>query len=175
MKKTILTLGILIATASLSFGQWYGTGPVYTWDEVRMTKFYDLNDLRYVSNPGFESVLHHFKVMNGSNVTTFSVDNDGTTHVNATLKAKQVSVQLNVWADYVFKSNYELMSLSNVEEFITKNNHLPNVPSEKEVCEDGINLGEMDAILLRKIEELTLYMIDLKKENEELRDLIETK
>lgn len=77
------------------------------------------------------------------------------------------------WADYVFADDYQLNSLEEVEEFIEKNNHLPNVPSETEVLENGFDLAEMDAILLQKIEELTLYMIALKKENEELRGLIE--
>jgi len=53
-----------------------------------------------------------------------------------------------------------------VESFIKENNHLPDVPSEAEVLEEGINLGQMDALLLKKIEELTLYVIELKKENE---------
>ncbi len=93
--------------------------------------------------------------------------------------AEEISVQLNAigisWPDYVFKDDYKLSSLAEVEEYIEENKHLPNVPSEEEVLKDGINLGEMDAILLRKIEELTLYMIDLKKENKELRQLIERK
>jgi len=59
--------------------------------------------------------------------------------------------------------------LKEVEAFIKKNNHLPDVPSEKEVMKNGIDVANMDAILLQKIEELTLYMIDLKKENEHLK------
>lgn len=90
--------------------------------------------------------------------------------VDGSLRATEIEVSLSSgWADYVFESNYYLAPLSEVEEYISENKHLPNVPSEKEVTEEGINLGEMDAILLRKIEELTLYMIELKKENEELK------
>lgn len=59
-----------------------------------------------------------------------------------------------------------LMTLEEVEKFISKNNHLPDVPSESDVIENGISLGDMDAILLQKIEELTLYMIDLEKQNQ---------
>ncbi|MCK9269631.1 MAG: hypothetical protein M0P50_04260, partial [Bacteroidales bacterium] len=65
------------------------------------------------------------------------------------------------------------LELSELAEFITKNHHLPDVPSEAQVMEEGINLGQMDAILLKKIEELILYVIDLKKENEEMREAIE--
>ena len=77
------------------------------------------------------------------------------------------------WADFVFEDDYELKSLEEVESFIGENGHLPDVPSAEEVEEEGIDLGEMDAILLKKIEELTLYMIELKKENEKLKSELE--
>jgi len=88
---------------------------------------------------------------------------DANLYVNGTLKAHEIEVKLTTWADFVFEEGYNLTPLEEVEEFIEKNNHLPNVPSEKEVCNEGINLAEMDAILLRKIEELTLYIIELEK------------
>ncbi|NOY48530.1 MAG: TMF family protein, partial [Chlorobi bacterium] len=59
------------------------------------------------------------------------------------------------------------------ENYINQNKHLPDVPSAKEVEEEGVNLGEMNAVLLQKIEELTLYMIEMKKENKELKQRIE--
>lgn len=68
------------------------------------------------------------------------------------------------WPDYVFADNYELRSLNEVASFIDKNSHLPEVPSAKEIEEKGINTGEMHAILLKKIEELTLYVIENKNE-----------
>lgn len=70
----------------------------------------------------------------------------------------------DVWADYVFEKDYKLKSLEEVEKYISKNKHLPEVPTTAEVMENGINLGKMDALLLKKIEELTLHMIDIKKE-----------
>jgi hypothetical protein len=92
-------------------------------------------------------------------------------------------IQINApgyWPDYVFTSNYKLKPLNEVEAFIKQNNHLPEIPSEREIKEKGINLADMDAKLLQKIEELTLYMIEqnketkfLKKENMELRKEIE--
>lgn len=82
---------------------------------------------------------------------------------------EEVEVRLqNAWPDYVFQNSYNLTPLSEVESFITKNSHLPNVPSASEVEKDGINLAKMDAVLLRKIEELTLYLIDLEKKNNAL-------
>lgn len=73
------------------------------------------------------------------------------------------------WADFVFDKNYKLLSLPEVETFYKNNKHLPNVPSEKEVKENGINTVEMDAILLQKIEELTLYIVQQQKEIEALK------
>ncbi|MDV7697048.1 cell wall anchor protein [Chryseobacterium soli] len=77
--------------------------------------------------------------------------------------AKEVEVKANVWADYVFKKDYKLKTLEEVEKHIEQKGHLPNIPSAKEVEKDGINLGEMDAKLLEKIEELTLYSIEQNK------------
>ena len=79
------------------------------------------------------------------------------------------------WSDFVFKKDYILPTLTEVENHINKNGHLENIPSEKEVLKNGINLGEMDSKLLQKIEELTLYVIDLNKkldkQNQELDSL----
>jgi hypothetical protein len=77
--------------------------------------------------------------------------------------------QATPWADYVFEPTYELRPLSQVESFIKENKHLPEVPSAKEVEKSGLDVGETTALLLKKIEELTLYMIEMKKENEEVR------
>ncbi|RYE52467.1 MAG: hypothetical protein EOP48_16445 [Sphingobacteriales bacterium] len=73
------------------------------------------------------------------------------------------------WADYVFAPSYELMSLSDLEKFVKTNKHLPGVPSAQEVVENGVDVASMDAILLKKVEELTLYTIELKKEIELLK------
>jgi len=73
------------------------------------------------------------------------------------------------WADDVFESNYDLNSIEEVETFVKENNHLPNVPSKKEVNENGVSMVEMDATLLRQIEELWLHIIELKKENDALQ------
>ena len=78
------------------------------------------------------------------------------------------------WADYVFENDYQLLSLNQVEDYIKSNKHLPHVPSAREVKENGVNIVEMDATLLRKIEELTLYMIEMKKQNEALANKVKT-
>ena len=93
-------------------------------------------------------------------------------YVEQGILSEKVRVALkstSYWADYVFAPDYKLMPLKEVEEFVEKNRHLPNVPSAEEVVRDGIDMATMDAKLLEKIEELTLYLIDLKKENENLK------
>lgn len=97
----------------------------------------------------------------------------GNLAVDGVIKTKEVSVQNNVWADFVFKPDYKLSSLSEVEKHIKEKGHLKDIPSAKEVAENGTNLGEMDAKLLQKIEELTLYLIQQQKEIEKLNDKIE--
>ncbi|MBK8683871.1 MAG: hypothetical protein IPN26_02185 [Bacteroidetes bacterium] len=74
------------------------------------------------------------------------------------------------WADYVFAEDYSLMPLEEVEQFILKNHHLPNVPSAEQMVESGIDVATVDAKLMEKIEELTLYLIEMKKEMQKLAD-----
>jgi hypothetical protein len=73
------------------------------------------------------------------------------------------------WPDYVFNNNYKLPELVEVENFIKKNNHLPGIPSAKTIEANGMNVGEMQKLQMQKIEELTLYIIELKKEIEKLK------
>ena len=90
--------------------------------------------------------------------------------VNGNIRTKEVNVTLNGWPDYVFEPTYSLPTLKEVETHIQKEKHLPNVPSAAEVEEKGVNLGEMQSVLLEKIEELTLYSIQMNKKMEELED-----
>jgi hypothetical protein len=73
------------------------------------------------------------------------------------------------WPDYVFTKNYSLLSIPELEDFIRKNNHLPNIPAAKTIEAAGLNIGEMQKLQMEKIEELTLYIIELKKEIELLK------
>jgi uncharacterized membrane protein len=89
----------------------------------------------------------------------------GTTHadnklaVDGKIVSKEVVVTIDDWADFVFDKEYELNDLNYVKHFIAANKHLPGVPSKSEVKAEGLNVAEMDATLLKKIEELTLYII----------------
>ncbi|WP_405206019.1 hypothetical protein [Aquimarina sp. LLG6339-5] len=87
--------------------------------------------------------------------------------VNGNIHTKEVKVDLIGWADYVFKKDYNLPTLQQVEDHITTKGHLINIPSAAEVAENGIQLGQMNAKLLEKIEELTLYTIAQEKQLKE--------
>lgn len=91
--------------------------------------------------------------------------------VEGKIGAREIKVTLaNPWADYVFNKSYQLKSLYDLEKFIQLNKHLPGIPSAPEVKEaGGVELGSMNVKLLEKVEELTLYMIQLKKENDEIK------
>ena len=86
-----------------------------------------------------------------------------------TEKVKVALASSGSWADYVFANNYNLKPLSEVEQYIKENNHLPNVPSATELATEGLDLGKMQAKQMEKIEELTLYMIEMKKEIDVLK------
>lgn len=85
------------------------------------------------------------------------------------LKVKHLKVTLTSWPDYVFSGNHTLMPLNELEAYVNEHNHLPGVPSAKEVEENGADLGEMNKALVEKVEELTLYIIDLQKQINELK------
>jgi hypothetical protein len=90
-----------------------------------------------------------------------------------TEKVKVALVNSGAWADYVFDKNYKLKSLEEVKKYIDTNKHLPGVLSAEELKADGgIDLGSMDAKLMEKIEELTLYVIQLNEKNKELTERI---
>ncbi|MBU0476036.1 MAG: hypothetical protein KKF62_17960 [Bacteroidetes bacterium] len=96
--------------------------------------------------------------------------------VNGTVYAKEIIIDLNVPVpDYVFEDDYKLMSLMEIEEFVKKHKHLPEIPSAAEVESNGLSIGEMQTNLLKKIEELTLYMIEQEKTLEKLESEISSK
>lgn len=90
--------------------------------------------------------------------------------VEGTIGARRVKVTQTAWADFVFHPDYNLPALSEVEKFVKTNRHLPDIPSAAEVEKEGLDLGEMNKKLLQKVEELTLYLIDIKKEINQLKE-----
>jgi len=96
-------------------------------------------------------------------------------NVNGKMICTEARVQLNsAWPDYVFASDYKLPTISEMERYIRINKHLPNMPSAKEVeKEKGFDVGDMQKRMLEKIEELALYVIELKNENESMKKRLE--
>lgn len=95
------------------------------------------------------------------------LDNDGT------LKVRKVMVDNANWPDYVFDKKYKLRSIEEIKAFISENKHLPDMPNAKEVETQGLDLGEMVTILTKKIEELTLYLIQQQELIESLQEQFE--
>lgn len=89
------------------------------------------------------------------------------------LRANDIKVDMNNAADYVFEENYDLKSLSEVEAYVKANKHLPGVPSATELKSEGMSVSEMTNLLLEKVEELTLHLIRVEKENQALKAEIE--
>ncbi|SDQ11479.1 hypothetical protein SAMN05421664_0560 [Chryseobacterium soldanellicola] len=132
------------------------------------------------SKPQF-SVRANGKVFMGVRLSftpTCSDCNEYRLFVQDGIRTEKIKVDIaasNGWADYVFKKDYKLMPLNELDQFINENGHLPEVPSTEEAIEKGIELKEMNILLLKKVEELTLHMIDqnkqLKAQNEEIQAL----
>ena len=96
--------------------------------------------------------------------------NDFALAVQGGVVSTKVSVlDIDSWPDFVFGNSYKLMNLYELEQYINANQHLPDVPAAQEVSANGIDLGEMNAILLQKVEELTLHIIELQKQIDELK------
>lgn len=106
---------------------------------------------------------------NGSvGIGTTNIDNTYKLFVEGGIRSRKLKVDQSAWPDYVFDTAYQLRPLAAVQEFIDQKKHLPDVPSAQEVEKEGLDIGETQAVLLRKIEELTLYIIELNKRLEEL-------
>ncbi len=106
-------------------------------------------------------------------INTNTVPDDYVMAIKGKVITEEVRVQLfdDWWPDYVFETDYSLLPLDELQNFIKENKHLPDVPSSEQVKEQGgIDVGEMNTILLKKIEELTLYVLELKGEVETLKN-----
>ncbi len=132
----------------------------------------------FIESGGISNSSYIFQTATTGGGKSFSITNAGnigigTTNptypltVNGTIRSKKVIVNTG-WSDFVFDDDYRLMPLHEVESFIKANRHLPEIPSAKEVEENGVSLGEISSSLLQKIEELTLYTIEQQKVIEEL-------
>lgn len=137
-------------------------------------EFYALRSTSYYAPLSFKSngdvILVSNKNAVSGNVAIGTTDTKGfKLAVNGNISAKEIKVEATVWPDYVFEPGYQSLSLRELEDYIKLHKHLPEIPSALEVRRDGIALGEMNKMLLKKIEELTLYLIEKDKEVFELK------
>lgn len=165
-----------------------GTTYYYTADATVNPKVYDgtQNTSPYVSSNGnvtmdVKTILDSY-VVNSANSFQLPLNVYGTTsnymqgnlgigrrnpteklEVNGTIRAKEIKVEAAPWPDYVFAESYDLPSLKETENFIKTNKHLPDMPNAQDVEANGVALGEMNRLLLQKVEELTLHLIEKDK------------
>ncbi|MFW0735916.1 hypothetical protein [Flavobacterium sp. T12S277] len=149
-----IALGAVSGDSGTGIGQW----TIVRYPAISNYMF----SLRY-------NTTDYFNILNNGNVGIGEVNPKNKLDVNGTIHSKEVKVDMLGWSDFVFKKEYALPTLAEVEKHIKEKGHLENIPNEEEVLKNGINLGEMNAKLLQKIEELTLYMIEMKKENDQMK------
>jgi len=124
---------------------------------------------------GILSPSSSYKLSVGGDTRIYGILSCDGAKVNGIVNCEEIKVEVDVIPDYVFEADYKLMPLSEIEQFVKLHKHLPEVPSEKEFQETGMNIGDMNALLLKKIEELTLYLIELQKENEAIKTQLNLK
>ena len=125
---------------------------------------------------------HNTFVVHNNGKVTIGTENfdssDYNLYVKKGIKTEKIKVEfanVNGWADYVFNKDYKLMPLEDVENFINENKHLPEVPSAQEVVDNGVELKGMNVLLLKKVEELTLHIIELNKKLNSLEETVNQK
>ncbi|MHC0446376.1 hypothetical protein ACWA1F_13280 [Flavobacterium sp. 3-218] len=140
---------------------------------LRLQTIWNVNGINQRFVQRFNSVDYNSLVFFAGNVGIGKLNPSNKLDVDGTIHSKEVKVDMEGWSDFVFKKDYNLPTLEEVEKHITEKGHLENIPNEEEVLKNGINLGEMNAKLLQKIEELTLYNIRQQKQINTLNDKLE--
>ncbi|GGH76551.1 hypothetical protein HNQ91_004342 [Filimonas zeae] len=142
---------------------------------------YNLLITPFVMSPNHVGYRFITKTYGGANATSLTIDDAGNVGigtlapqsklaVNGIITAQKLKVTNVGWADYVFDSSYRLQPLHEVEQYIQQNKHLPDVPTAAVVAKEGADIGDNQALLLKKIEELTLYIIQQEKRIKQLEE-----
>jgi hypothetical protein len=153
---------------AVSFGQEQGNISSVNYNDGNYNNQY----LTFSTHHGGVGMGERMRIDRDGNVGIGTTSPTEKLSVNGNIRSKKIIVTQNGWSDYVFNDGYHLRPLTQVENFIKENKHLPEVPTAKEVEKNGVDVGETQALLLKKIEELTLYMIEMKKENDNLKNRI---
>jgi hypothetical protein len=119
----------------------------------------------------YTQYIPRMSITNSGNVGIGTTNPQYKLSVNGTIQAKEVRVETG-WADYVFDKNYKLRSLKEVQDYIIDKKHLPDVPSAKEIQQNGLAVADMQTKMMQKIEELTLYIISQNQQIEQLQQKV---
>ncbi len=192
MKKIILLIAILVFSWKVN-AQFDSNGNLNIFSDLTHQPFVTLGinqtdrwsiGVYEANNPSYARSLFIYEDhtgISGSKGVRFLIKPDGNVGigtvdpgiwklaVNGNIRAKEIKVETG-WSDFVFYNDYKLPTLQEVENHINEKGHLKDIPSAKEVQENGIFLGEMDSKLLQKIEELTLYTIEQEKKIKRLEE-----
>lgn len=149
-----------------------GNNPVTIADDLQIVKDHTLDLFAVGKMKNYQEGIqlelndpsHYFSVIGNTVMDKLLVSE------NIRTKNIEVEPKTDAWPDYVFEDSYPLMPLDELEGYISKNNHLPKIASAEEIGEEGYDVATMDAALLEKIEELTLYILELKKEINQLKE-----
>lgn len=127
------------------------------------------------SNMQSAFVLAPWAPLGDSTIGGMRMDANGNTEFHGSIRTTKIKVNAVWWSDFVFDNDYNLLPIPQLENYIKLHKHLPNTPSETVILETGIDVAEMQAIQQQKIEELTLYIIQLQKQINTLRQVVENK
>jgi hypothetical protein len=126
-----------------------------------------LSELFFVNAEGakaYDGLMVQYSPNGAVGIGTASPNPDYKLNVNGKIRAKEIKVETANWPDYVFEEGYQVGTLVELERYIKTNRHLPEMPTAKEVAANGLELGEMNRLLLKKVEELTLHLIEKDKQ-----------
>jgi hypothetical protein len=130
---------------------------------------FQVNPWNQTGSTGIYTPITRMIINQYGNVGIGTVNPDYKLDVLGTIRAKEVLVNLDGGADFVFEKDYKLLPIEDVATYVQENKHLPNIPSANEMTKNGVSMGDMQVKLLQKVEELTLYVIELKKEIETMK------
>jgi hypothetical protein len=177
------TIGVIQASGATGFGGYIGQRVVSsntrqglavsgTSSLTLNAQNYNIDFINGAITPATDVNLS-MRITATGNVGIGTASPDQKLTVNGTIHSKSVVVDVNIFPDYVFNKGYTLPLITDIKTYIDKNHHLPEMPSAAEVAKDGLNLGEMNKLLVKKVEELTLYLIEQQKTNQSLQHQID--